>query len=78
MRGPSNYLSLLVNRARMQGFIVSDYFDQYRSAVGEMTDWLAEGKLRHRETIVQGLETFPEAFQRLFSGEKLGKLLIQV
>jgi len=78
VRGPRNYLSLLVNRARMQGFIVSDYSDQYRSAVGEMAGWLAEGKLRHRETIVQGLETFPETFQRLFSGEKIGKLLIQV
>jgi len=78
VRGPRNYLSLLVNRARMQGFIVSDYSNQYGSAVGEMAGWLAEGKLRHRETIVQGLETFPETFQRLFSGEKIGKLLIQV
>jgi NADPH-dependent curcumin reductase CurA len=78
VRGPRNYLSLLVNRARMQGFIVSDYADQYRSAIREMAGWLAEGKLRHQETVVQGLETFPETFQRLFSGEKLGKLLIQV
>jgi len=78
VRGPRNYLSLLVNRARMQGFIVSDYSQQYGSAVGEMAGWLAEGRLRHRETIVQGLETFPETFQRLFSGEKIGKLLIQV
>jgi len=78
VRGPKNYLSLLVNRARMQGFIVSDYSDQYGSAVGEMAGWLAEGRLRHRETTVQGLETFPETFQRLFSGEKIGKLLIRV
>lgn len=78
VRGPMNYLSLLVNRARMQGFIVSDYSDQYEAAVGEMAGWLAEGTLRYRETIVQGLEMFPETFQRLFSGEKIGKLLIQV
>jgi NADPH-dependent curcumin reductase CurA len=43
-----------------------------------MAGWLAGGKLRHRDTIVQGLETFPETFHRLFSGEKIGKLLIQV
>ncbi len=78
VRGPSNYLSLLVQRARMQGFIVSDYADQYKRAAREMAGWLAEGTLRHHETIVKGLETFPETFQRLFSGEKLGKLLIQV
>lgn len=78
VRGPRNYLSLLTNRARMQGFIVSDYTDQYPAATAEMAGWLAEGKLRYRETIVEGLETFPETFQRLFSGDKLGKLLIKV
>ncbi len=78
VRGPRNYLSLLVNRARMQGFIVSDYTDRFDSAIGEMAGWLAEGKLRYRETIVPGLETFPETFQRLFTGDKLGKLLIEV
>lgn len=78
VRGPGNYLSLLVNRARMQGFIVSDYAERYENALREMAGWLAEGKLKYRETVVQGLETFPETFQRLFSGEKIGKLLIQV
>lgn len=78
VRGPRNYLSLLVNRARMQGFIVSDYSDRFEAAIGEMASWLAEGKLSCRETIVQGLETFPETFQRLFSEEKTGKLLIRV
>jgi NADPH-dependent curcumin reductase CurA len=78
VRGPRNYLSLLRNRARMQGFIVSDYASQYPRAVKEMADWLVEGRLECRETIVKGLETFPETFQRLFTGEKLGKLLIQV
>jgi len=78
VRGPRNYLSLLVKRARMQGFVVSDYVDQYGRATGEMTGWLADGTLTHHETIVKGLETFPETFQRLFSGDKLGKLLIEV
>ena len=78
VRGPKNYLSLLRNRARMQGFIVSDYAEQYPRAAKEMAAWLAQGTLRHRETIVKGLETFPETFQRLFTGDKVGKLLIQV
>ena len=78
VQGPRNYLSLLVRRARMQGFIVSDYAEQYGRAAEEIGGWLAAGTLKYRNTIVQGIETFPETFQRLFSGEKLGKLLIQV
>jgi NADPH-dependent curcumin reductase CurA len=62
----------------MQGFIVTDYADRFSRAIDEMAGWLAAGTLKHRETIVDGLETFPETFQRLFSGEKIGKLLIRV
>lgn len=78
VRGPSNYLSLLVNRARMQGFIVFDYRDRFPEAFMKMAAWRAEGELVHRETIVPGIESFPETFQRLFSGDKLGKLIIEV
>lgn len=78
IRGPQNYLSLLVNRARMEGFLVFDYRERYPDALQEMAGWLAAGKLQHRETLVKGIESFPEAFQRLFSGEKLGKLVLAV
>ena len=78
VRGPANYLSLLVNRARMQGFIVFDYRDRYPEAFMEMAGWLADGKLQYRETIVEGIESFPDTFPRLFTGEKLGKLIIEV
>lgn len=78
MRGPANYMSLLVNRARMEGFLVFDYRARFPEALTEMAGWLAAGKLVHRETIVKGLETFPQTFLRLFSGEKLGKLIIEV
>ncbi|MFH2006778.1 MAG: NADP-dependent oxidoreductase [bacterium] len=78
VQGPKNYLSLLVHRARMQGFIVFDYRERYPEAFKELAGWLAAGKLTHRETIVPGLETFPETFLRLFSGDKLGKLILQV
>ncbi len=76
--GPSNYLSLLVNRARMEGFIVMDYAKDYRQAAMEMGKWMMEGKLKSKEDIVQGIENFHHAFLKLFTGEKLGKLVLQV
>jgi NADPH-dependent curcumin reductase CurA len=78
MRGPSNYMSLLVNRARMQGFVVFDYADRYMEAAIEMAGWMAEGKLKSREDIVEGLETFPETLLKLFAGENIGKLVLKV
>jgi NADPH-dependent curcumin reductase CurA len=76
--GPSNYLSLLVHRARMEGFVVFDYAPRFGEAVREMAGWMAAGKLKTREDIVEGLSTFPETFLKLFRGENFGKLLIKV
>jgi len=76
--GPSNYVSLLVNRARMEGFIVFDYAKRFTEAVMEMAGWLIEGKLRYHEDIIQGIENCPTAIIRLFSGANTGKQLIQV
>ena len=53
MRGPSNYMSLLVNRARMTGFVVFDYAARYAEAAREMAGWIAEGKLKAREDVVE-------------------------
>lgn len=78
MKGPSNYMSLLVNRARMEGFVVFDYADRYAEAAMEMVGWMAEGKLKTREDIVEGLESFPEALTRLFEGANIGKLVLKV
>jgi NADPH-dependent curcumin reductase CurA len=78
VKGPANYLSLLVNRARMQGMVVFDYADRYGLAAQEMAGWMAEGKLKGREDIVEGLETFPETLLKLFSGENFGKLVLKV
>jgi NADPH-dependent curcumin reductase CurA len=78
MRGPSNYMSLLVNRARMQGFVVVDYMSRYPQAIGEMAAWIADGKLIAREDVVEGFECFPEALQKLFAGENVGKLVLKV
>jgi NADPH-dependent curcumin reductase len=79
MRGPSNYMSLLVNHASMTGFVVSDYGDRYLDGVREMTGWLTAGKLVAREDIAEGgLERFPETLLRLFEGKNTGKLVLQV
>jgi hypothetical protein len=78
MRGPSNYLSLLVNHASMTGFVMSDYLDRYAEAVREMAGWLAAGKLVSREDIAEGLESFPDTLLRLFNGENTGKLVLRL
>ena len=78
VEGPSNYLSLLVNHGRMEGFVVSDYAAQFPEAFKELAVWIGEGQLKAREHIVEGIETFPETFLKLFSGENFGKLIIKV
>ena len=71
-------MSLLVNRASMTGMVVFDYADRYAEAAREMAGWLAAGKLKTREDIVAGLETFPETLLKLFRGENFGKLVLKV
>ncbi|MBT8468357.1 MAG: NADP-dependent oxidoreductase [Deltaproteobacteria bacterium] len=77
-RGPNNYMALLTYRARMEGFVVFDYVKECGGAAAEIAGWMAEGKLKSKEHIVEGIENFPSAFLRLFSGEKLGKLMLKV
>jgi NADPH-dependent curcumin reductase CurA len=76
--GPRNYMSLLTNRAAMKGFLVLDYVDRYAQAAAEMAGWMAAGKLKSREDIVEGLATFPETLLKLFKGENSGKLMLKV
>ncbi|HZJ64018.1 MAG TPA: NADP-dependent oxidoreductase [Kofleriaceae bacterium] len=78
VRGPSNYLSLLVNRASMTGMVVFDYAPRFPEALREMSQWMAAGALRSRVDVVRGLENFPSALLRLFSGDNHGKLLLEV
>lgn len=78
VKGPSNYLSLLVNRARMEGMVVMDYAKDYQKAAIEMGTWIAQGKLKSKEDVYEGIENFYETFLRLFSGEKLGKLVLKI
>ena len=78
VQGPKNYLSLLVNRARMEGIVVFDYADRYHLAVAEMAGYIQSGKMKSKEDVVVGLQTFPETLLKLFKGENFGKLVLEV
>jgi NADPH-dependent curcumin reductase len=78
VQGPKNYLSLLVNRARMQGMVVFDYTERFPTAIAELAGYLRDGRLKSKEDVVQGLENFPQALVKLFTGENFGKLVLQV
>jgi hypothetical protein len=79
VRGPSNYMSLLVSRSRMEGFVVFDYASRYGEAVGEMAQWMSEGKLHGKEDVAEGgVDAFPQTLLKLFNGENVGKLVLKV
>jgi len=78
IKGPSNYMQLLVKRASMRGVMVADYYPRAMEAITAMGALLASGKLKSREDVVQGLETFPQTFMKLFDGSNNGKLVLQV
>ena len=78
VQGPKNYLSLLVNRARMEGIVVFDYADRYPVAVAEMAGYLKDGRMKSKEDVVEGLAHFPATLLKLFNGQNFGKLVLQV
>lgn len=78
IKGPSNYLSLLVNRASMKGMVVFDYAKDYQKAGMQMGQWMMQGKLKSKEDVYEGIENFHDTFLRLFSGDKMGKLVLKV
>jgi hypothetical protein len=78
VRGPKNYLSLLVHRARMEGMVVFDYADRFPAAVAELAGYLKDGRIKSKEDVVSGLDTFPEALVKLFTGQNFGKLILQI
>jgi NADPH-dependent curcumin reductase CurA len=77
--GPANYMSLLVRRARMEGFLVFDFAKRYGEATREMAGWMREGRLTAKEQVVGGgIDAFPAALRKLFAGENTGKLVLEV
>jgi NADPH-dependent curcumin reductase len=78
VRGPSNYLSLLVFRASMTGMVVFDYAARYGEAMAELAGWMREGRLVSREHVVDGgVSAFPDTLLKLFAGENTGKLVLR-
>lgn len=76
--GPRNLSYVLIHRALLKGFIVGDYASGFREAIPQLAAWVKEGKLKYRETIVDGFENIPSAFLGLFRGENIGKQLVKV
>ncbi len=77
-QGPRVQRHLLVKRARMQGFLASDFYHRYDEAVGRLAGWVREGRLAYREEFLEGLDAAPGAISGLYRGENLGKRLIRL
>ena len=77
--GPKNYLSLLVNRAKMEGIVVFDNAARYNEAAKEMAGWIKEGKLNANFHIEKGgVKSFPDVLMKLFAGENTGKMVLEI
>jgi NADPH-dependent curcumin reductase CurA len=76
--GSRNLRFMLVNRAVMEGFLVSDFTDRWPMGLKRLARWVREGKIKYREDVVQGLENAPKAFLRLFDGSNFGKLVVKI
>jgi NADPH-dependent curcumin reductase CurA len=76
--GPRNFGNLLIQRVHLEGFIVLDHFGRAREIVPQLAEWMAEGKLKAQETIVEGFEQLPVAINMLFDGGNTGKLVVKV
>lgn len=73
-----NWSQLLVHRTVLKGFIVSDYLSEAKEAMEHLAEWVAQGKVTYRESIVEGFENIPRAFLGLFDGENIGKQVVKI
>jgi NADPH-dependent curcumin reductase CurA len=69
---------LLVNRARMEGFVVFDYAREYPEAIRQLGQWVKEGKIKYAEDVVEGIENAPKYLNMLFQGANKGKLIVKL
>ena len=74
----TNFHKLLINRVKLQGFIILDYYARFGEAIRELSGWVAEGKLKSEQTVVEGFENLPDALNMLFKGENKGKLVVKI
>ncbi len=76
--GPRNYFNLVIQRGRMEGFIVLDYLPRFAEAAEKLLAWVAEGKIAWKVDVQEGFENAPKTFFRLFEGSNLGKQLLKI
>jgi NADPH-dependent curcumin reductase CurA len=76
--GPRKLWTLIENRARVEGFLVSDFSARFDAATADLRGWVDDGTIDYRETVTDGLERAPDAFLGLFDGENIGKQIVRV
>jgi NADPH-dependent curcumin reductase CurA len=76
--GPRNMFMVVTKRLRIQGYIISDHFDRFGEFYAAAQEWVRDGRLRYRETVIEGIENAPQAFLGLLRGENIGKMLVKV
>jgi len=76
--GPRNMFMVVTKRLRLQGYIINDHYDRFPEFLAVATGWVREGRLRYRETVIDGIENASSAFLGLFRGENVGKMLVRV
>jgi NADPH-dependent curcumin reductase CurA len=76
--GPRNMFMVVTKRLRIQGYIISDHYDRFGEFYTAASEWVRDGRLRYRETIIEGIENAPQAFLGLLRGENIGKMLVRV
>jgi NADPH-dependent curcumin reductase len=76
--GPHNFINIIFKRVRLEGFLVLDYFDRAQEALADLSQWYAQGKIKYRVDVIEGLKNAPRVFNKLFDGTNQGKLVIKV
>lgn len=76
--GPRSFGNLLIQRVKLQGFIILDYYARFGEGIRQLSEWVGEGRIKSEQTVVEGFEELPRALNMLFAGENTGKLVVHI